>query len=177
MGKRWVQLCTPEQLSQLTFLPLDTSQQIKRIQQSSYSYLIELQVKAILKTYSFLSPENKKVYRFCMKISSITNTSVSVPFTYSFSKNISTTKPVSTICSVDYPLSPSGLTSRIHPLIFRQPPQDFISRLHNICWIFFQTCMFYIYKAKIESTHFLLMLSQETLPPPRQIFSSPPGMQ
>ena len=69
-------MCTPEQLSQLTFLPLDTSQQIKRIQQSSYSYLIELQAKAVLKTYSFLSPENKKVNRFCMKIWSITNTRV-----------------------------------------------------------------------------------------------------
>ena len=43
--------------------------------------------------------------------------------------------------TVDYQPSPSGLTSRIHPLIFRWTPQGSISP--DNCWIFSQTCIFH----------------------------------
>ena len=43
--------------------------------------------------------------------------------------------------TVDYQPSPSGLTSRIHPLIFRWRPQGSISPDNS--WIFSQTCIFH----------------------------------
>ena len=42
--------------------------------------------------------------------------------------------------SIDYRPYPSGLTPRIHPSLFLQTPQGFIS-LQNICLIASQTCI------------------------------------
>ena len=100
----------------------------------------------------FLSPKNNKTSeRFYIQFSSTLNISVQRSL-YPLFQNQSSHFMLPLLSkeylkmmkqnTVDYHPSPSGLTSRIHPLIFLWAPSGFISPdLQNICWNFSGSCI------------------------------------